>query len=279
MNWLVRRDLLNVERGGVLMGIVNVTPDSFSDGGRFHTLERAVSHAKELERQGALILDIGGESTRPGAAEVSVEEELDRVLPVVRELRPCTEAVISVDTRHAAVAEAVLEAGADVINDISGLREEGMAELCAAARCGVVVMHMQGTPETMQEAPSYGDVVGEVRGYFEERYDFLLARGLVPEQICWDPGIGFGKTVEHNLALLSNMDKLQVAGRPVLLGLSRKRMLGAILGSVEQGRAPLGTAVMTVWGHLHGAHIHRVHDVEECARALKLVQAAEPFVR
>ncbi len=192
MNWLVRRDVLDVARGGVLMGIVNVTPDSFSDGGRFYATERAVSHAKELERQGALILDIGGESTRPGAAEVSAEEELDRVLPVVRELRSCTDAVISVDTRHAAVAAAVLEAGADVINDISGLREAGMAELCAAARCGVVAMHMQGRPETMQDAPSYGDVVREVRGYFEERYDFLLGRGLEPEQICWDPGIGFG---------------------------------------------------------------------------------------
>ena len=278
MNWLVRRDVLDVARGGVLMGIVNVTPDSFSDGGRFYATERAVSHAKELERQGALILDIGGESTRPGAAEVSAEEELDRVLPVVRELRSCTDAVISVDTRHAAVAAAVLEAGADVINDISGLREAGMAELCAAARCGVVAMHMQGRPETMQDAPSYGDVVREVRGYFEERYDFLLGRGLEPEQICWDPGIGFGKTAEHNLAL-SNMDKLQVAGRPVLLGLSRKRMLGAVLGDAEQGRAPLSTAVMTVWGHLHGAQIHRVHDVAECARALRLIRAAEPFVR
>jgi len=122
-------------------------------------------------------------------------------------------------------------------------------------------------------------VVREVRGYFEERYDFLLGRGLEPEQICWDPGIGFGKTAEHNLALLSNMDKLQVAGRPVLLGLSRKRMLGAILGDAEQGRAPLSTAVMTVWGHLHGAQIHRVHDVAECARALRLIRAAEPFIR
>uniref|UniRef100_UPI003FD8B72D dihydropteroate synthase n=1 Tax=Akkermansia muciniphila TaxID=239935 RepID=UPI003FD8B72D len=221
----------------------------------------------------------GAPSPRPRAAEGAAEEELDRVLPVVRELRSCTDAVISVDTRHAAVAAAVLEAGADVINDISGLREAGMAELCAAARCGVVAMHMQGRPETMQDAPSYGDVVREVRGYFEERYDFLLGRGLEPEQICWDPGIGFGKTAEHNLALLSNMDKLQVAGRPVLLGLSRKRMLGAVLGDAEQGRAPLSTAVMTVWGHLHGAQIHRVHDVAECARALRLIRAAEPFVR
>lgn len=278
MNWLVRRHVLNVERGGVLMGIVNVTPDSFSDGGCFNSLERAVRHARELERQGAVLLDIGGESTRPGAAEVSVEEELDRVLPVVRELRQCSDALISVDTRHAEVAAAVLEAGADVINDISGLQADGMAELCAAARCGVVAMHMQGRPETMQKAPAYGDVVQEVRAYFEERYDFLLGKGLVPEQICWDPGIGFGKTLEHNLALLSNMDRLHVGGRPVLLGLSRKRMLGAILGGTEEGRAPLSTAVMTVWGHLHGAQVHRVHDVEECSRALKLVQAAEPFV-
>ena len=278
MNWLVRRDILNTARGGVLMGIVNVTPDSFSDGGHFYTTESAVSHAKELERQGAHILDIGGESTRPGAAEISAEEELDRVLPVVKQLRSCTDAVISVDTRHTAVAAAVLKAGADVINDISGLREEGMAELCAEARCGVVAMHMQGRPETMQDAPFYEDVVREVRSYFEERYDFLLERGLKPEQICWDPGIGFGKTTEHNLALLSNMDKLQVAGRPVLLGLSRKRMLGSILENAEQGRTPLSTAVMTVWGHLHGAQIHRVHDVAECARALRLIRAAEPFV-
>lgn len=279
MNWLVRRNVLKTEHGGVLMGIVNVTPDSFSDGGRFNTVEKAVRRGMELERQGAAILDIGGESTRPGAAEVSVEEELDRVLPVVAALREYSEAVISVDTRHAAVAAAVLEAGADVINDISGLAEEGMVECCAASRCGVVVMHMQGSPETMQEAPAYEDVVEEVRGYFEERYEALLQQGIVPEQICWDPGIGFGKTLEHNLALLSNMDKLHVGGRPVLLGLSRKRMLGAILGGTEEGRAPLSTAVMTVWGHLHGAQIHRVHDVGECAQALRLIQAAEPFIR
>ena len=278
MNWFVRRHELNVERGGVLMGIVNVTPDSFSDGGRFYALEEALGHAEELERQGAVILDIGGESTRPGAAEVSADEEVARVLPVVRELRKRSEAVISVDTRHAAVAAAVLEAGADVINDISGLSDPGMAELCAEARCGVVVMHMQGRPETMQDAPAYGDVLEEVRRYFEERYDFLLGKGLLPEQVCWDPGIGFGKTLDHNLTLLSNMDQLHVAGRPVLLGLSRKRMLGAILGGTDSGREPLSTAV-TVWGHLHGAQIHRVHDVEESARALRLVQAAEPFVR
>ena len=279
MNWLVRRHELNVERGGVLMGIVNVTPDSFSDGGRFYALEEALGHAEELERQGAVILDIGGESTRPGAAEVSADEELARVLPVVRELRKRSEAVISVDTRHAAVAAAVLEAGADVINDISGLSDPGMAELCAQARCSVVVMHMQGRPETMQDAPAYGDVLEEVHRYFEERYDFLLGKGLLPEQVCWDPGIGFGKTLNHNLTLLSNMDQLHVAGRPVLLGLSRKRMLGAILGGTDAGREPLSTAVMTVWGHLHGAQIHRVHDVEESSRALRLVQAAEPFVR
>ena len=279
MNWFVRRHELNVERGGVLMGIVNVTPDSFSDGGRFYALEEALGHAEELERQGAVILDIGGESTRPGAAEVSADEELARVLPVVRELRKRSEAVISVDTRHAAVAAAVLEAGADVINDISGLSDPGMAELCAQARCGVVVMHMQGRPETMQDAPAYGDVLEEVHRYFEERYDFLLGKGLLPEQVCWDPGIGFGKTLNHNLTLLSNMDQLHVAGRPVLLGLSRKRMLGAILGGTDAGREPLSTAVMTVWGHLHGAQIHRVHDVEESSRALRLVQAAEPFVR
>ncbi len=279
MNWLVRRNILNTAQGGILMGIVNVTPDSFSDGGCYNSVEKAVTHALELECNGARILDIGGESTRPGSAEVSVEEELARVVPVVKELRRRTQAVISVDTRHTAVAAAVLEAGADVINDIAGLTDTGMAELCAAAQCGVVVMHMQGTPTTMQDAPQYGDVLAEVRQWFEARYAALTGAGLKPEQICWDPGIGFGKTLEHNLTLLSNMDQLHVAGRPVLLGLSRKRMLGMILGDAEAGRAPLSTAVMTVWGHRHGAQIHRVHDVAECARALKLICAAEEMIR
>lgn len=279
MDWLVRRYMLNAAGGGVLMGIVNVTPDSFSDGGSFDDAEKAVEHALRLERQGAVVLDIGGESTRPGAAEITIDEELERVLPVVAHLRSRTQAVISVDTRHAAVARAVLGAGADVINDIAGLSGEGMAAICAEARCGVVVMHMQGSPETMQKAPHYDDVVEEVRDWFEKRYECLVTQGIRPEQICWDPGIGFGKTLEHNLALLSNLDRLQVAGRPVLLGLSRKRMLSTILEGIEAGRAPLSTAVMTVWGHLRGARIHRVHDVEECARALKLVRTAEPFAR
>ena len=176
MNWLVRRHELNVERGGVLMGIVNVTPDSFSDGGRFYALEEALGHAEELERQGAVILDIGGESTRPGAAEVSADEELAACCRGTG----APEAVGGRDFRGYAPCRrggAVLEAGADVINDISGLSDPGMAELCAQARCGVVVMHMQGRPETMQDAPAYGDVLEEVHRYFEERYDFLLGKG------------------------------------------------------------------------------------------------------
>ncbi len=277
MNWLVRRKILNTRAGGILMGIVNVTPDSFSDGGRHNTVEKAVEHALMLEREGAAILDIGGESTRPGAAAVSIDEELVRVLPVVRALRGRTQALISVDTRHAAVAQAVLQAGADIINDVGGLTDEGMAELCAQYRCGAVVMHMQGIPATMQDKPEYADVLAEVRTWFERRYAELMSRGLEPEQICWDPGIGFGKTVEHNLTLLSNMDKLHVAGRPVLLGLSRKRMLGAILGDADAGRSAMATAVMTVWGHERGAQIHRVHDVAECCRALKLINAAQEY--
>ncbi len=261
------------------MGIVNVTPDSFSDGGRHHTVEKAVEHALRLEREGAVILDIGGESTRPGATEVSIDEELMRVLPVVQALRGRTDALISVDTRHTAVAQAVLQAGADIINDVGGLTDVGMAELCAQYRCGVVVMHMQGSPGTMQDKPDYADVLAEVRAWFECRYETLMRQGLRPEQICWDPGIGFGKTLEHNLTLLANMEHLHVAGRPVLLGLSRKRMLGSILGNVEAGKAPLSTAVMTAWAHSRGAQIHRVHDVAECADALKLVNAPADFIR
>ncbi|MEG1257705.1 MAG: dihydropteroate synthase [Akkermansia sp.] len=257
------------------MGILNVTPDSFSDGGRYASCSQAVEHALEMQRAGAMIIDVGGESTRPGSQSVPFFNELQRVLPVIREIRKCSDVIISVDTRKPAVAHAALEAGADIINDVEGMRAKGMAAVCASAGCGVVVMHMQGQPETMQERPHYDDVVGAVRAFFEERYEFLLGKGLKPEQICWDPGIGFGKSLEHNLSLLAHLEDLRVGGRPILLALSRKRMISEILGSQAEGRLPLGTAVLSVLGHQKGAQLHRVHDVKECRHALELAMAVE----
>lgn len=277
MDWLVRHKEWDISAGGILMGIVNVTPDSFSDGGRFMSVENAITHALSLINEGAQIIDIGGESTRPGAEEVSAEEEVRRVLPVIRELRQQTDVYLSIDTRHSEVAEAALNAGVDIVNDISGLSDMKMRELCVSSGCAVVIMHMQGKPETMQVAPSYADVVREVQGYFEKKYSQLILMGMNPKQICWDPGIGFGKTLEHNLMLLANMKKLQVADRPILLGLSRKRMLATILHSQDAGKSALSTATMTVYGHLHGVHIHRVHDVRECRQALQLINAVEKY--
>lgn len=277
MIWQTRRKKIDVTRGGILMGILNVTPDSFSDGGRHRGLEQAVAHALEMERQGASIIDIGGESTRPGSEPVPVDDELERVLPVLRSLRDRTEALLSVDTRHPEVARQALEHGADIINDIEGLASAEMAELCAASGCGVVVMHMKGEPRTMQQQPRYENVVREVRDYFESRYADLTRRGIAAEQICWDPGIGFGKDLKHNLALIAHLSQLEVAGRPILLALSRKRTLSHILGDDALGRSPLATAVMTAYGHRSGARMHRVHDVAECAQALTLYQAVETY--
>ncbi len=280
MIWQTGRKALDVGAGGYLMGILNVTPDSFSDGGSYASCEQAVAHAVRMVEDGAALIDVGGESTRPGSEEVGDEEELCRVLPVVRAIRAvCPDVLISVDTRKHVVARAVLEAGADIINDVEGLRSPGMAELCAEMRCGVVVMHMKGQPRTMQDAPIYDDVVAEVREFFSTRFVELMVAGLREEQICWDPGIGFGKTLEHNLELIARLEELRVADRPILLALSRKRMISTILGEVDRGRQPYGTAALTMYGDRHGAQIHRVHDVRECADCLKLLRAVEAYER
>ncbi len=277
MIWLARSKSWDVSRKGHLMGILNTTPDSFSDGGSHLLVPEAVEYALCMEEQGAAIIDVGGESTRPGSKGVSVEEELERVIPVIRGIRERSDVLLSVDTRKTEVAREALRHGADIINDIEGLASPGMAELCAETGCGVVIMHMQGRPETMQDAPRYDDVVGEVREFFRQRFDDVIRRGVRPEQICWDPGVGFGKSLEHNLSLIARLEELRVAGRPILLALSRKGALGRILGDTERGRDALSTAVMTVYGHRRGAQIHRVHDVRECAQALKLIQTVEEY--
>ena len=250
-----------------LMGIVNVTPDSFSDGGRFLAPDRAIAHARELAAGGADLLDIGGESTRPGAREVSAEEELARVAPVLEGIRD-VDAAISIDTSKAAVAVASLDAGAEIVNDVTALRHDPvLAGLCAERECTVVLMHMQGTPRTMQENPTYDDVVDDVKAFLAERIEFAVEEGIAEERIWVDPGIGFGKTVDHNLELLRRLAELRELGRPVVVGSSRKRFIGELTGREVDDRLG-GTIASNVLALRAGADVLRVHDVAETRQAL-----------
>jgi dihydropteroate synthase len=274
MRWKTACSRLERGHRGIIMGILNVTPDSFSDGGRHGSLDRALEHARRMIGEGAEIIDVGGESTRPGAAEVTVDEEIARTRPVVAALRAEWDGLISIDTMKAPVAAAALEAGADIVNDVSGLTADpAMAEVCAEGGCGVVVMHMQGDPRTMQLAPRYEDVVAEVRGFFEERLAALVAAGIDPEAICFDPGIGFGKSVDHNLALLRALPDLGVGGRPLLLGVSRKSFIGKILGSTDLADRAWPTVAITARAREAGVMIHRVHDVKPNVEALRMTEA------
>jgi dihydropteroate synthase len=256
------------------MGILNVTPDSFSDGGRHAGLEEGLEQARRMIAEGAMIVDIGGESTRPGAAEVAAGEEIARTRPVVAALRAEWDGLISIDTMKAEVAAAALAAGADIVNDVSGLvADPAMAGVCAAGGCGVVVMHMQGDPRTMQRAPRYDDVVAEVRAFFEERLAALGAAGIDPEALCFDPGIGFGKTLEHNLALLRAVPALAPGGRPLLLGVSRKSFIGKVLGSADLADRAWPTVALTARARDAGVMLHRVHDVKPNLEALRMTEA------
>lgn len=257
-----------------VMGILNVTPDSFSDGGRFDQVSRALQHAREMISQGAAIIDIGGESTRPGAAEVAAEEEMGRTVPVIAALRKDWDGLISIDTKKATVAAAALAAGADIVNDVSGLTADAeMISVCAGSNCGVVVMHMQGTPKNMQNAPVYADVIGEIRAFFEERLVNLVEAGINQERICFDPGIGFGKTLDHNLALLGGLAELAPAGRPLLLGVSRKSLLGKLCGGAEPAERDAATIAVTALARQHGVMLHRVHEVKGNLDALRVAEA------
>lgn len=258
----------------LVMGILNVTPDSFSDGGRFRDTGRAVEHGLRLLAEGADILDIGGESTRPGAEPVPEEEELRRVLPVLQALRPQTRALLSIDTMKAAVARAALAAGADIINDITGLGgDAGMIRLAADSQAGLVVMHMQGTPRTMQAAPVYDDVAAEVRAYFERRLRVLEEAGIDPRRVALDPGFGFGKTLEHNLELMRRLPELRVADRPLLAGVSRKSLLARLTDREDSAARSWTTVAVTAWLREQGAEIHRVHEVAPNLQALRMVEA------
>jgi dihydropteroate synthase len=263
------------------MGIVNVTPDSFSDGGEFLDAGAAIAHAIELEAQGAQILDIGGESTRPGAEPVSAEEEIARVLPVLEGLRGETAAEISIDTSKAAVARAAVRAGAAIVNDVSALRADPkMAGVVAESGVRCCLMHMLGEPRTMQEHPRYGDVVDDVRAFLEERMGFAVSAGVAEERIVLDPGIGFGKTTRHNLQLLMRLQEIASLGRPVLIGTSRKSFIGRIAGEAAGAGEPVGadhrlagTIATNVMALERGASIFRVHDVEPVRDALAVAAA------
>ena len=258
----------------VVMGIVNVTPDSFSDGGLFFEADAAVEHGERLAAEGAAILDVGGESTRPGAEPVSEEEELRRVIPVVERLSTAgTGARISIDTRKTGVALAAVRAGASIVNDVSAFRSSAeMAGAVADSGAVCVLMHMLGEPRTMQEDPRYDDVVSEVKAFLEERLGFAASQGIPEERVWLDPGIGFGKTVEHNLELLRRLEEIVAIGRPVVIGTSRKSFLGKLTGRSELERLP-GTVATNVIAYERGASVFRVHEVAPVLDALRVAAA------
>ena len=258
----------------VLMGVLNVTPDSFSDGGEFFRAEPAVSHAEKMFDEGAQVIDVGGESTRPGSEPVSPEEELRRVLPVIQGIlsaRP--DSIVSIDTYRSSIAEAALDAGARAVNDVTALGDPRMAGLMAERGCPIILMHMLGEPKSMQQDPRYEDVVREVRDFLAERAERAIRAGVEPENIILDPGIGFGKTMEHNLKLLKRLDSLVELGFPVLVGVSRKSFLGKITGSEDPKNRLFSTMAANVLAYERGANLFRVHDVRANKEALAVAAA------
>jgi dihydropteroate synthase len=271
--WKIAGEVFDLSTTGWIMGVLNVTPDSFSDGERFFQAPQALAQARKMMAAGADIIDIGGESTRPGAESVDAVEEKRRVIPVIKEL--AGEALISIDTSKADVAAAALDAGAKIVNDVTGGRgDEAMWPLLAERGAGFIIMHMQGTPRTMQRAPSYRDVVAEVADFFRQQYACALKFGVDPMTLAFDPGIGFGKTLAHNLSLLKNLPRLHVHGRPLVIGVSRKSFLGKISGhngSIHHRLLP--TVAFTSLLRMNGADVLRVHDVEENVEALRVADA------
>lgn len=273
MNWKAAGHNLDLTERAQIMGILNVTPDSFSDGGKFSGHDSALAHARRMIAEGAAIIDIGGESTRPGATPVGADEEMTRTIPVILSLRSEWAGLISIDTTKASVAKAAIKAGADIVNDVSGLTADpGMLGVCAGTDCGIVVMHMQGTPADMQDRPAYDDVVAEVSAFFLERLETLSSAGIDPERICFDPGIGFGKSLSHNLALLRHLPELAPAGRPLLLGVSRKSFLGKLTGTDLPADRDAATIALTAQARDRGIMLHRVHDVKGNLAALRAIE-------
>ena len=273
MRWIAREHQFNFPRPTIVMGIVNTTPDSFTDCGRFLDADAAGAHALRLASEGAEILDIGGESTRPGSAEVSEQEELDRVIPVIERLAKRPELVLSIDTQKPSVAREALAAGASIVNDIAANRSDPeMWKVVAEAGAGYVCMHMQGTPQTMQAKPEYDDVTVQVCDFFKERLNLLSSHGVTTDQVALDPGIGFGKTLEHNIKLLRDLNKFSLVERPMLVGASRKSFIEKLLGAPIDERLPASLAC-AAWAAIQGSQIIRVHDVAETIQAVRMAEA------
>jgi dihydropteroate synthase len=277
--WQIRDRLLDLSERPLVMGIVNVTPDSFSDGGRFDSTDAGIAHGLRLVEQGADILDVGGESSRPGAAPVALEHEVARVVPVIARLARQVAVPISIDTYKAETARRCLDAGAVIVNDITAMRDPAMAGVVGASGAGLILMHMQGTPVSMQQAPHYDDVVADVRQFFQARLQESLNKGIAALQVAFDPGIGFGKKTEHNLTLLARLDEFQDLGRPMMLGVSRKGLLGRLLDRPLERRLAGSLAVASDAMCQHAVQVLRVHDVEETRDAVTILTALRRYRR
>jgi dihydropteroate synthase len=272
--WKIGERVFDVSRQGLIMGVLNVTPDSFSDGGKFLALEKPIEHGLRMAAEGADIVDVGGESTRPGAEPVAAGEELRRVIPVVEQLRAKIDVPISIDTSKAEVACASIQAGASIVNDVTGGRgDKEMLPLIAETKSALVIMHMQGTPQTMQIEPRYDDVISEVADFFRQQHQRALECGIDPMAIAFDPGIGFGKTLEHNLALIANLEALRVHERPLVIGVSRKSFLAKLIGSTDMSDRLAPAVALISLLRARGADVFRVHDVKENANALHVTEA------
>jgi len=272
--WKIGERLFNVSRHGLIMGVLNVTPDSFSDGGKFFAAEKAIEHGLKMAADGADIVDVGGESTRPGAEPIAADEELRRVIPVIEKLRAKTDVPISIDTSKTEVALAAIQAGASIVNDVTGGRGgEGMLPLIAETKSALIIMHMQGTPRTMQKQPRYNDVVSEVANFFRQQYACAIGCNIDPMAIAFDPGIGFGKTLDHNLELLAQLERLRVHDRPLVIGVSRKSFLGKLANSPEMEERLAPAVALTSLLRTRGADVFRVHAVKENVSALRVTEA------
>jgi dihydropteroate synthase len=272
--WKIGNRVFDVSRHGLIMGVLNVTPDSFSDGGEFLGADKATERGLQMAAEGAHIVDIGGESTRPGAQPVTVEEELRRVIPVIEKLRPQLDIPISIDTSKADVARAAIQAGASIVNDVTGGRgDDQMLPVVAQTKSAFVIMHMQGTPRTMQIEPRYTNVVAEISEFFRQQYARAIGLNIDPMAIAFDPGIGFGKTVEHNLELLAQLERLRVHDRPLVVGVSRKSFLGKLIGSPEISDRLIPGVALTSLLRARGADVFRVHDVRENVYGLQVTDA------
>jgi dihydropteroate synthase len=272
--WKIGNRVFDVSKRGLIMGVLNVTPDSFSNGGKFFVLDKAVEHGLRMAAEGADIIDIGGESTRPGAEPVAAKEELHRVIPVIKKLRPKIDSPISIDTSKALVARAAIEAGASIVNDVTGGHGDAeMLPLIAETKSALIIIHMQGNPRTMQIRPHYADVVVEVADFFRQQYARAIECGSDPMALAFDPGIGFGKTLEHNLELLAQLEKIRLHDRPLVVGVSRKSFLGKLIDSPEMRDRLAPALALTSLLRVRGADVFRVHNVKENISALRVSEA------